>query len=82
MKKKIKTIGYAALAIFIFINTVFILCATLAGPLMIGWNWSFGLFSEPVTYIKCLKIVVGFVTVIATLVAATSLSKNKGDRNG
>ena len=67
MKENLQSIVYKTLAIFTLISIVFIVCAMLAGPLMIGWNWSIGLLSAPVTYMKCLKIIVGTVSAIAVL---------------
>ena len=72
MKEKLQTIGYKATALFIIIITIIMLCAMLAGPLMIGWNLSFGLITESVTYIKCFK----FITIIVITVALISATLN------
>jgi len=67
MKEKLQSFVYKVLAVITLIGIVFIACAMLAGPLMIGWNWSLGLFLTPVSYIKCLKIILGTISAIAIL---------------
>ena len=61
MKEKI----YAALTkmcyFYIITLLVFIICAMLAGPLMLGYNYSIGLIHDPLSYMNTLKIVIIFV---------------------
>ena len=72
MKEKLQAIGYKVTALFMIIIAIIMLCAMLAGPLMIGWNFSFGLITESVTYIKCFK----FITIIVVTVALISATLN------
>ncbi len=78
MKEKLQTIVYKVMAIFVILLTIVILCAMLAGPLMIGWNLSFGLIATPVTYIKCLKIIIGFVLSLALIGTTLNKLSNRG----
>ena len=80
MKQTLRTIGYKVIAAAILLSFAFIICAALAGPLMIGWNFSFGLFIGSVTYVKCLKIIIGIVASVGTIGAILNiLSKEKND---
>tara|TARA_R100000234_G_scaffold116337_1_gene93310 strand:- start:49520 stop:49765 length:246 start_codon:yes stop_codon:yes gene_type:complete len=71
MKEKLQPIVYKATALLFILACTFIFCAMLAGPLMIGWNFSFGLFMAKITYTFCLKIlllsVLGLALIGATL---------------
>ncbi len=79
MKEKLQSIVTKVFAVMILIISIFLLCAMLAGPLMIGWNWSFGLITSPVTYIKCLKIIIGIVSLIAAINFTLNRLSNDGD---
>ena len=61
MKKKLHSVLWTLIAGAIILGTVFIICAMLAGPLYFGWNYSFGLIYETVTYLKVFKLIVIFV---------------------
>ncbi len=82
MKEKIKPFVYSTLALFIIISVFLIICMMLAGPFMIGWNWSFGLIAGPVTYIKCLKLLIGSVLTIGFISATLNIVSNGRKRNG
>ena len=58
MKQKIHAFLYRTIAIGAIILTGLIICAMLAGPLMLGWNYSFGLLFNPISYMGALKFII------------------------
>ena len=82
MKERLQTIGYKVIALAIILSFAFILCSMLAGPLMIGWNYSFGLLIGTVTYLKCLKIIIGIIVFVAATSSILNALSTKEDRNG
>ena len=79
MKEKLQSIVYKVAALLFILACTFILCAMLAGPLMIGWNFSFGLFMTKITYVFCLKLLLSLVLSLALI--GTTLNYLAG-RNG
>ena len=82
MKERLQTIAHRTIAILIIISLAFILCSMLAGPLMIGWNYSFGLIIGTVTYLKCLKIIIGIIVFVSAIGSILNYLSAREDRNG
>ena len=79
MKEKIQTIVRKSFALLVIIFITVVICAMFAGPFMLGWNVTFGLFLFKVTFMNCLYFILSLVLGIA-LISAT-LDKLAGEDN-
>ena len=75
MKEKIYTALRKICYFYIATLLIFIICAMLAGPFMLGYNYSIGLMYDPISYISALKVII-IIAISAMVIRIISMWRN------